>query len=153
MNKSICTLTLALLATAAGTAAFAEGPTTPEQVRDETLKAIRNGEMIEPSGMTPRQEFPSRYPPVTAPVGKSRAQVKAETQQAIHDGDMVEASGMTPRAEFPSRYPPKEAANGKTRAEVHAETARAIRNGDMVEPSGMTPRQEFPSEYSQHASK
>jgi hypothetical protein len=61
MNISICTLTLALLATAVGTAASAQGPKTPEQVRDETLKAIRNGDMIEPSGTTPRQEFPSEY--------------------------------------------------------------------------------------------
>jgi hypothetical protein len=75
------------------------------QVEAETKQAIRDGDMVEPSGITPRTEFPSRYPHKEAPVGKTRAEVDAETAQATRNGDMVEPSGITPRQEFPSEYP------------------------------------------------
>jgi len=147
MLKKLPGLTLALVSAMAGAAAHADTGPTREQVQAETLAAIHNGDMVMPSGMTPRSMFPDRYPAASAPAGPTREQVQAETAAAIRNGDMVMPSGMTPRSMFPDRYAAAPVAAGPTRSQVQAETLAAIRNGDMVAASGMTARALTPGRY------
>jgi hypothetical protein len=149
-KKKFPVLTFALFAAMAGTAVHADPGLTREQVRAETLAAMRNGDMVMPSGATTRSVFPGNYPPAPAASGATQSEVDAQTQAAMRNGDMVMPSGATARTMFPGRYaaaPAAPAASGPTRDEVITQTQAAIRNGDMVTTSGLTARDVTPGVY------
>ena len=152
MLKNTSGVTLAIVGAMAAAAAHAQTGPTREQVRAETLAAIRNGDMVMPSGMTPRAMFPDRYPAAPAtPVaaGPTRSEVVAETQAAIRNGEMVAPSGMTARAMTPGLYPAPPEAEGATRREVKAELAEATRKGELMATgrADLMMREEFPQRY------
>ena len=108
MLKQLPRLTWLLIAAAIGGVAHADTGKTREQVRAETLAAIRNGDMLADgdADLTLREEFPGRYPALPVAQTKTRAEVKAETADAIRSGDMLADGemGLTLREEFPQRY-------------------------------------------------
>lgn len=111
MSRNFTPLATALIATLLGTTAYADTDTgkTRDEVRAETLAAIRNGDMLEANGLTEREMFPGLFTAAPAVAGKTRGEVRAELAEAIHNGDML-ANGrvtMTLREEFPSQYPPQ----------------------------------------------
>jgi hypothetical protein len=152
MKRRTPTLTLAMLAAILGATTNAQASKSREEVRTETLQAIRDGDIVrDESGLTLREEFPARYPEKPRIEGKTREEVKAELAEATRMGDLLanNESGLTLREEFPTRYPAKSAVKGKSRAQVKAELAEAIRTGDMLAEgeSGLTLREEFPQRY------
>jgi len=131
---------------------------TRAQVRAETLRAIRDGDIPRSeTGVTPAEQFPQVYAAVrqrdglapSAPSTLTRADVKAELAAAVKAGNVqVGDEGHTLAELNPSRYPHDAAAPGLTRAQVRAETLQAIRDGDIPQgDTGTTPAQQFPQRY------
>jgi len=151
-SKQIPRLTFVLVAGVLGVTAQAQvdAGKTREQVRDETLAAIRDGDVMEPSGLTMRQIYPGMYPAKPVAIGRTRDEVVAETLAAIHYGDLGNVTGDAPRVMFPDMYPAAPVVAGKTRDEVRAELAQAERNGDVLAAgqADLTLREEFPQRYS-----
>jgi hypothetical protein len=147
---------LALVALALGAVAHADTGKTRDEVRAETMAAIRDGTMTLANGLTGREMFPGLYlypyPTAPAPVSRTRDEVRAETLAAIRDGTEMLGNGFTGRDIFPGLYAAAPVVAGKTRDEVKAELAAAERSGDMLA-SGritMTLREEFPQAYGRH---
>jgi len=145
-------LALALVALALGSVAQADPGKTREEVRAETLAAIRDGTLTLGDGFTDREMYPGPYPVAPAPAGKTREEVRAETLAAIRDGTLMLSDELTDREMYPGLYPAAPPVAGKTRAEVRDETVAAERSGDMIAPGRitMTLREEFPQEYGTH---
>jgi len=149
MFKKMSGWTVALVSAMAAAAVHAQTGPTREQVRAETLAAMRNGDMVMASGSTARAMFPDRYPPMPVVAGATRSEVEAETRAAIRNGDMVAASGQTARAVTPGLYPAMPTTAGETRSEVKAELAEAARKGELMATgrADLLMREEFPQRY------
>lgn len=135
-RKTLSTLTLVLVAAAAGNvlAADASTPKTRDQVLAELVQAQRTGDIVAHgnSGKLLNELYPNQYPAkVTAP-GKTREQVLAELEQAQRTGDIVAHgnSGKKLNELNPSQYPAKADAPGFTREQVMAELEQSQRRGD-----------------------
>lgn len=142
---------IALAAAALGTTAQAqtEPGKSSEQVRAETLAAVRNGDIMEPSGSTWRQLYPGMYPKAALSAGLSREQVVADTRAAIRSGELVDVAGESPRVVLPDAYPAAPVVAGKTRDEVRQELAVAQHDGSLLAPgrADLTRREESPQWY------
>ena len=120
--------TALLIASFAAAPAFASeqaAPLTREQVRAETLQAMRDGTMLSAgeASLPMRQINPRAYPPAPTPtVSKSRDQVLRELNQAIQSGEMLAAgeSGIKLNEVAPGQYPTQRLVAGpsKTRVQV-----------------------------------
>jgi ribosomal protein L30E len=131
MNSSRNIIAVLVLTAIAG-AASAQG-LSRAQVEAELATAIRNGDMVQSSGVTLREMFPGMYPARPPVAHASRAQVESELQAALRNGDVVLGgeSGVRAKDLNPSRYPADPVVAGKTREQVRSELAMAIRDGDM----------------------
>jgi len=132
---------LLIIALGATAPAFAANPSTAltrEQVRAETLEAMRNGTMLSAgeSGMRMREMNPRAYPAPAASPSKSRSQVEQELQRAIQSGDLLAPgeSGAKLNEIAPGSYPARNTATGptKTREQVRRELAEAVMHGEMM---------------------
>jgi hypothetical protein len=135
MNRTIRHSAVAFALSALFIGAQAQSGKTTEQVRSELAEAIRSGDIISgESGLTLREQFPNRYPPIAKPAGLSRAQVQAELGAAIRGGQMIQGGEIGARADqgIPGAFPNELMVGQKTRAQVREELAEAIRTGDML---------------------
>ncbi len=134
--------TALLIASFAAAPAFASeqaAPLTREQVRAETLQAMRDGTMLSAgeASLPMRKINPRAYPPAPAPTAsKSRDQVLRELNQAIQSGEMLAAgeSGIKLNEVAPGQYPTQRLVAGpsKTRDQVKEELAQAIAKGEVA---------------------
>ena len=133
--------TALLIASLAAAPAFASEQSTQltrEQVRAETLKAMRDGTMLSAgeASLPMRQINPRAYPAPAPTVSQSRDQVLRELNQAIRTGDMLAAgeSGTKLNEVAPGQYPTQGLAAGpsKTRDQVKEELAEAIYRGEIA---------------------
>lgn len=142
MNRfAEATCVAVLIATAAAAQAESMGPKTRDDVRRELAEAVRDGSLASgEAGLSPREQYPGRYPqPAMAP-GRSRADVQAELEAARRSGDVVAAgeTGLKANELFPSRYPDRPTAMGRTREQVRAERMEARRSGELLAPGEAT---------------
>jgi hypothetical protein len=141
-----------VMALASVSRAQSETPTglTRDQVKAETLRAIRDGDIVQGDlGLKDNELHPERYPARAVPSGTTRAAVRAEFASALRHGDVVQGDlGRTLREDNPARYPAEPERAGLTRAQVRAETRAAIEAGDIqVGDLGQTLAELHPDRY------
>lgn len=149
--KSEQALLCVLAAAALSTAAHAQQGVgkSSEQVRAETQAAIRNGEVLEPSGLTWRQLYPDMYPKAPVNAGLTREEVVADTTVAIRTGELGNVSADSQGEVFPDPDQARPGVAGKTRGEVRQELFDAERSGKLLAAgrADLTKREESPQWY------
>jgi Domain of unknown function (DUF4148) len=151
MSNTFSSLSITIIVAFVGATAYADTGKTREEVRAETMAAIRSGDSDQGNGFTARSMAPGMYPAAPAVAGKARAEVEADLAQALRNGDVDEGNGSTARDMSPGLYPAAPLVAGKSRAEVEAELMEAKRTGTMPAEGRitMTQREEFPQLYRQ----
>lgn len=128
-RKTLAPCMTMLLMAAASAGAFAQTamPKTREQVRQELIEAVRNGNIA-------RGEQDASMNAMPMAASRARAEVRAELEAARQNGDLLAAgeSSLKLNELHPSSYPQRTVLAGKTRAQVLAELAEAQRTGDIV---------------------
>ena len=112
----------ATAATAPAALADTEGARTREEVRQETIAAMKAGQIVRGESM----------PIETAVSTKTRAERKAETMLARSKGELVHSGLATYRASISQQT--ATAHSTKTRTERKSETMDAIKNKQTMQP-------------------